>query len=321
MSFRLFIYYCALCGGWAALAGWALGRSTAPDGGIPEAAVKGLFLGVTVALGVGLVDALAVASLSRPGEVAARVGLALAVGGLGGLLGGALGQFFYGLMTAPVLRDAFLVLGWAVTGLLIGASAGAFDVLTRLAKREDASGARRKVRNGLLGGLLGGAVGGALSLLVGGLWVAVFEGKDRYVLWSPTAIGFLVLGLSIGLLIGLAQVLLREAWVRVEAGFRPGRELILSKPLVTIGRAESCDVGLFGDPGVERLHAHIARKDSGYFLTDAGTPTGTFLNGSRIARATPIRSGDAIRVGNSVLRFGERVRDRAGLPQPLPQTK
>ena len=30
MSFRLFIYYCALCGGWAAFFGWMLGHSLAP---------------------------------------------------------------------------------------------------------------------------------------------------------------------------------------------------------------------------------------------------------------------------------------------------
>src|SRR5207237_7544683 len=131
--------------------------------------------------------------------------------------------------------------GWAVTGLLIGSAVGTFDVLTRLTKREDWSGARRKLRNGLLGGVVGGAVGGGLSLLIGGLGLSVFRGKDRDLLWSPTAIGFLVLGLSIGLLIGLAQVLLREAWVRVQVGFRAGRELILSKPEVTIGRAEPCD--------------------------------------------------------------------------------
>ena len=59
--------------------------------------------------------------------------------------------------------------------------------------------------------------------------------------------GFVALGMCIGLLIGLAQVILKEAWVRVEAGFRAGREMILSKPEVTIGRAESCDIGLFGD--------------------------------------------------------------------------
>src|SRR5881296_3021799 len=118
MSFRLFIYYCAICGGWAALAGWALGRTLAPSGGVEESAVKGLFLGLAVALGVGLVDALAVASLRRPLEVLTRVGVAVLVGCGGGLLGGATGQFFYEQAEGPAAQATFLVLGWTITGLL-----------------------------------------------------------------------------------------------------------------------------------------------------------------------------------------------------------
>ena len=38
----------------------------------------------------------------------------------------------------------------------------------------------------------------------------------------------------------------------VPIGFWAGRELILTKPEITIGRAESCDIGLFGDSGVAR---------------------------------------------------------------------
>ena len=38
MSFRLFIYYCALCGGWAAFFGWMLGRAYWGRGYATEAA-------------------------------------------------------------------------------------------------------------------------------------------------------------------------------------------------------------------------------------------------------------------------------------------
>ena len=40
--------------------------------------------------------------------------------------------------------------------------------------------------------------------------------------------GFVVLGLCMGLMIAVAQVVLKEAWLKVEAGFRKGRELLLS---------------------------------------------------------------------------------------------
>ena len=108
-------------------------------------------------------------------------------------------------------------------------------------------------------------------------------------------------------MIGLAQVILKEAWIKVESGFRPGRELILAQPEVTIGRGESCDVGLFGDPGVERLHAVIQRQGNVYLVRDAGSAGGTFVNDEPIHQPRVLRSGDAIRVGRCVLRFGERT--------------
>jgi hypothetical protein len=303
MSFRWFIYYCALFGSWAALLGWMLGRWFAPDSPLVlQAGVKGMFLGLTVALAVGLVDAFWVLSLSQLGFVALRAGTAVLLGCLGGLLGGLIGEAFAGWTELSL----FLVLGWTVTGTLVGASIGAFEALTALIRRQDWAGARRKLVNGLLGGAVGGLLGGSLSLMLRGMGKALFTEHPRDELWSPSAIGFVVLGACIGLLIGLAQVVFREAWLRVEAGFRAGRELLLSKSETTIGRAESSDVGLFGDAGVEPRHARIVRQGGRYVLIDAGSRGGTFLNEARIEKPAPLRSGDLIRVGRSVLRFGER---------------
>ena len=59
MSFKLFIYYCALCGGWAAFVAWGVGRFvTLENRPILEAALKAMALGMLVALALGLVDAL-----------------------------------------------------------------------------------------------------------------------------------------------------------------------------------------------------------------------------------------------------------------------
>jgi len=81
---------------------------------------------------------------------------------------------------------------------------------------------------------------------------------------------------------------------------------LLSKDETTIGRAEGCDLGLFGDNAIERLHARILLKNNRYLLADADTPGGTFLNDARVSKPTPLKSGDVIRVGNSVIEFGER---------------
>jgi hypothetical protein len=305
MSFRWFIYYCALFGGWAALFGWLLGRLLAPEQHeILSALIKGFFLGLTVALALGLVDALWNLSLRRVGLVMLRSATAVIVGCVGGAVGGLLGQAFYGWTEWSL----FLVLGWTFTGLLVGLSVGAFEAVAGLVQRENLASALRKLLNGAIGGTVGGLLGGVLYLSLQGLKSFLFADKPRDLLWSPSAIGFVVLGLCIGLLIGLAQVVLREAWVKVEAGFRAGRELLLSKSETVIGRAEGCDIGLFGDPGVDPRHAQILQQNGRYLLVDVGSKGGTYLNDALINEPSPLRSGDLIRVGRCVLRFGERSR-------------
>jgi pSer/pThr/pTyr-binding forkhead associated (FHA) protein len=106
----------------------------------------------------------------------------------------------------------------------------------------------------------------------------------------------------------LAQVILKEGWLRVEAGFRVGREILLTKEEVLIGRAEVCDIGLFGDSSIERTHARILRQNNRYILVDEGSTAGTFINDWRVTQPTPLKSGDAIRLGSNILRFGERQR-------------
>jgi hypothetical protein len=305
VSFRLFVYYCALSGGCAALLGWLLGRLATGGDPVGEAGVKGLFLGLFVALALSLIDVSWNLSTGRRSKVLAVLS-AVHVGAFGGLMAAVLGQLLYGWSN----NWLFLLFGWTLTGLLIGVSLGAFDLLRRVSWGEDVRPTWGKLQKGMLGGGVGGLLGGLLFVLFKVLWERVFRDKQGVHLWSPSATGFVALGACIGLSIGLAQVILKEAWLRVESGFRAGREVILSRPEITIGRAESCDVGLFGDPTVEPLHARIVQVDGQYLLADAGTPDGTFLNGERIREPKPLRSGDVFRVGKCSLSFGERRRSR-----------
>ena len=149
-----------------------------------------------------------------------------------------------------------------------------------------------------------------------GVWEGLFTDADAKDLWSPAAAGYVALGACIGLTVSLAQIILREAWLRVESGFRPGRQLLLTRPETTIGRAESCDIGLFGDAAVEKMHARIVHQGDQWLLADAGGPNGTLLNGQRIAGPTPLRTGDKIHVGASIFSFGGRTRKTAA-PTPV----
>jgi hypothetical protein len=302
MSFRLFIYYCAICGGWAAFVGWFAGLYLSPSNPLGSVGIRGMWLGMMVALGLGLVDSVWNLGGTHLLQIAMRTAVAVMVGCVAGLAGGVVGQKLYSVTG----WELFYVFGWTLTGALVGISVGVFELLASLVMQKDFSGAVKKLVKALIGGTLGGLLGGMLSLALKLAFGLIFEDKEVNDLWSPTAWGFVALGMCIGLLIGLAQVILKEAWIRVERGRRAGREMILSHERTTIGRAESCDIGLFGDNQIEKHHASILLAGDRYYLEDEQTPVGTFVNGEPVQGRVALRSGDMIRLGSSVLCFQEK---------------
>ncbi|MCS6976546.1 MAG: FHA domain-containing protein [Gemmatales bacterium] len=299
MSFRLFVYYCGLCGAWAAFVGWILAKGFAPESALLSAMFQAMTLGIVLSLALSVVDGLWNGMTS--GGLLAKAAVSVVIGGLGGLLGGFLGQALYSLSYATI----FIILGWTVTGLLIGVAVGGYDLLMRRLRQESARGAMKKTMHGALGGTLGGLLGSLCFL--GIRWaLSAITGRPSDEMLSSSAVGFVALGACIGWLIALAQVILKEAWVRVEKGFRPGRELILTKPETIIGRSEGCDIGLYGAAGVEKIHARIIHSGNDYLLVDEQTAEGTYLNGQRIDGPTLLRAGDRIRVGDCELLFEER---------------
>jgi MFS family permease len=306
MSFKTFIWYCALCGGWAALFTWAFAQfgglqSTwiQENAYIQTGMIAGL-LGFLLAGVIGFLDGL----LNSVGFARIlRVFVCVIVGFLGSVLAGLVGQAISGIFKA-VAGVPLRFPGWMLVGIVIGGSIGVFDLLRAGMTGKGFGQATRKTINGMIGGAIGGFLGGVLNDAI-----TIVDLRETLP-WSSLATGLVVLGLFIGLLIGTAQVLLKEAWVRVESGFKAGREMILSKPETVVGRAEGCDIALFGDTGVEKQHARIVLQKDRYVLLDAQTPGGTYINGQRISGPTPLSSGDAIQVGKSVLRFEERSKRR-----------
>jgi hypothetical protein len=308
MSLRLFIYYCALCGGWAALGAWIVGRHWAPDPAASDllsAAVRGWWLGFFVGGALGALDAWWNWTWRRWQRVLLQAGIALAVGALSGLAGGFLGQMLYNLWLPGYL------LGWLLTGALVGTALALFELARAYATQEELNSTYRKLLKCASGGALGGFLGGLLSLGLLLLCGQVFQDRDPTQLWSPTAIGFVALGMCLGLFIGLAQVWFTQAWLRVEEGFRAGREILVTRETTTLGRAESCDVGLFGDPSVDKCHARILLVAGRYYIEDNNSSGGTWVNGQRIQGREPLRWGDRIQLGKSVLRFYQRHKRRA----------
>lgn len=70
---------------------------------------------------------------------------------------------------------------------------------------------------------------------------------------------------------------------------------------VTIGRAPGCSVPLADDTYVSQLHARIYIRDGRPFVEDLGSTNGTFLNRDRLDRTMPLRRGDKLQIGQTVL--------------------
>jgi phosphoserine phosphatase RsbU/P len=62
------------------------------------------------------------------------------------------------------------------------------------------------------------------------------------------------------------------------------RRVALRGTEFTIGRAEECDLVL-SDNRISRLHARLIEEDGSYFIVDAGSRHGTFVNGERRSRS------------------------------------
>ncbi len=69
-----------------------------------------------------------------------------------------------------------------------------------------------------------------------------------------------------------------------------------------IGR-ESESLAL-NDGTVSRRHARVSRPNGEWLIEDVGSANGTFLNGARVTRPSPLHLGDQIRCGTTLLVFG-----------------
>jgi pSer/pThr/pTyr-binding forkhead associated (FHA) protein len=72
--------------------------------------------------------------------------------------------------------------------------------------------------------------------------------------------------------------------------------------LCQIGRSLANEV-VVQDAEVSRHHASVEVRDTEFILSDAGSRNGTYLNGSRIQGAVPLKPGDRIEVGNTKIVF------------------
>ncbi|MFO0864666.1 MAG: FHA domain-containing protein [Gemmataceae bacterium] len=285
MSFLRLIYWSAIIGGWSAFVGWLIAEILMGRW-IHQSAMLAVLMASLVAcfLGAGI------AMVS--GLLAFRWSMILVRGGpglLGGFVAGFLGSLVGNGLTY-LMGSIGLILGWTIMGTAIGAVEGIVDQSVR------------KIRNGLIGGALGGLLGGLLFIPISRVFGSPM---------SSRAFGFVILGMFIGLFIGLVQVILKDAWLTVQEGFRPGRQLILGTKEIAMGTSEKSDLIFIamGARGVEPLHLRIRKeKDGSFTVEDNQSRTGTTINGERIMQPTTLADGDVIQFGVNKVQFRETYR-------------
>jgi hypothetical protein len=232
------------------------------------------------------------------------------VGLLIGVLGGFVSEFVAGLAYEPLSHlatrqglgeggklppFAFFVqmtgrgIAWLLAGMAMGLGQG-------IALRS-----KRLLLYGFLGGIVGGLLGGLL-----------FDPIDLLILGTekPSAhiarmVGFTVIGLFVGAMIGIVELLARDAWLRMTEGPLTGKEFLLFKDVMRIGSSSRSDLYLFNDPQVAEAHAQIRTSGDHSEIQSDGPDKLVLVNG-RPTRSTRLRHGDQITIGRTSFLFQSR---------------
>lgn len=267
----------------------------------------GAVFGLLVGFALGFVNGISIGSKKQFKRELLWGSLA---GLMGGLIGLMIGQLFFGsfytklvdMSHIPVLKAiAFLGMilvrgiGWGLIGLFVGIVQG---LPTK---------SRKTSKHGAIGGFIGGLIGGMLFEIVPYI-LPIFTANPGVI---SRGISLTVTGAAIGLFIGLAQTIFKQAWIRVLKGKNEGKEYIISKSQTTIGRDELADIPLFGDMNVSHSHAIINMDNHNqYTIHSSGAQTALMVN-NQLVHESHLTDGDLITIASFNLEFHEKAGKKA----------
>src|SRR4051812_39406285 len=107
--------------------------------------------------------------------------------------------------------------------------------------------------------------------------------------------------------------------LEIVEGAQAGRQVPLES-VVDIGREASLPIHLEDDAQVSRRHARFTAQGGQAVVEDLGSTNGTYLNDQPIHSPRPLRPGDKVRVGLTVveLRSAQQVQARPSAVHPRP---
>jgi hypothetical protein len=178
---------------------------------------------------------------------------------------------------------------WAFAGMAMGLGQG----ITLRSKR--------LLTYGFLGGAIGGLIGG---LLFDPLDLIVFS-QDRIGAEGSRAVGFIVIGCAVGAMIGIVELLTRDAWLRMTEGPLAGKEFLIFRDTMNIGASPKSEIYLFNDAAVAPIHATIRVIGDETKITARDRVHSVILNQHPVTNAR-LRHGDRITIGATSFIFEQR---------------
>jgi hypothetical protein len=265
-----------------------------------------LLFGLTgglIGLALGAADGI-VCRLPRRALIGGGVGLV--VGFLGGFISGILAGLVYMPLNKLAMEQSGTAVGslstfgfflqmlgrslaWALAGISMGLGQG-------IALRS-----KRLLIYGLVGGVTGGLFGG---LLFDPIDFLILGAEKPSAHWSRF-IGLAVIGASVGAMIGIVELLARDAWLRMTQGPLSGKEFLIFKDVMKIGSSPRSDIYLFNDAEVASHHATLRAVGDQCEIENQDTVVTTLINGRPIKRSR-LRHGDEITIGRTVFVFQKR---------------
>jgi hypothetical protein len=180
-------------------------------------------------------------------------------------------------------------IAWGLAGMAMGLGQGVALRSTRL------------LAYGLIGGIIGGLLGGLFFDPVDAL-----AGADRLGANISRMVGFTVVGGCVGCMIGVVELLARDAWLRMSQGPLKGKEFLIFKDVMRVGSSPRSDLYLFNDARVHEQHAVIRAVGDECEVEACHAATHPVLVNGRAVGRSRLKHGDDVAIGGTIFVFQKR---------------